>query len=104
MDWKQKRIELQATLESFINSKQVYFQPPESIKLKYPCIIYNLDNVGYANADDLPYKENRRYSITLIHRDPDNDILEKFKTLKMCSFDRYFVSDNLHHYVYTLYL
>lgn len=104
MDWKQKRIELQKTLETVIGSRNVYYQPPESIKLKYPCIIYNLDDVDYIYADGLAYIESRRFNITIIHKNPDNNILDKMKELKMCSFDRYFVSDGLYHYVYTIYL
>ena len=31
----------------------VYFQPPETIKIKYPCIIYSLDDYDTRFADTL---------------------------------------------------
>lgn len=98
------RLDFQTKLESILGSRNVYFQPPESIKLNYPCIIYKLNNVDVKNADDSSYIINKSYQVTLIHRDPDNetmnDILLGFKHVKL---NNYFTSENLHHYVYTIF-
>lgn len=81
-----------------------YFQPPESVKLKYPCIVYSLDNIDTRYADDSRYKNTKRYTLTLIERDPDTDyteqILEKFE---YCRHDRRYISDNLVHDAFSLY-
>lgn len=34
------RLDLQTFLEELLESKNVYFQPPESVKMKYPAIVY----------------------------------------------------------------
>lgn len=97
------RIELHELLVSTLGSRYVYFQPPESIKLKYPCIIYNLENYDVKNADDVKYSIKKRYSITVIDLDPDSNISDKILSLPLCSFDRFYTMDNLNHYVFSIY-
>lgn len=82
---------------------KVYFQPPESIKLTYPCIIYKFMGVSTLHADNIKYKNAKRYEVTLIDKNPDSAFYEALLELAYCSFDRTFVNDNLHHYVYTIY-
>lgn len=96
--------DLHAELKEILGSDNVYYQPPETLKLKYPCIVYKLDDIAKRSANNKVYKINKSYSVTLIHNNPDNDIVDKLTNSSMCSFDRYFVSDNLHHYVFTFYL
>ena len=45
------RVDLQQKLEDFLGSRNVYFQPPENIRLKFPCIIYSyiVPKTEYAN-------------------------------------------------------
>lgn len=100
---KQRRIELHKMLIDLLGSKNVYFQPPESIKMKYPCIIYKLDNINTTYADDMPYLHKRRYSITVIDRDPDSVIRDKVTHLKTSNFERAYVSDNLYHSVFNIF-
>ena len=96
------RIELQTLLEEILGNRNVYFQPPENIKLKYPCIIYDFSKFHTTKADNVDYLRNKRYDITLIHRDPDNDIVGKIQDLQYCELDRTFVTDNLYHYAFEL--
>ena len=97
------RLELQAVLETVLGSNQVYFQPPSNIQLIYPCIIYERSYWNTTFADNKPYSLNKRYSLTVIDRDPDSTIVDKVINLPMCSFDRHYVSDNLNHDVFNLY-
>lgn len=99
-----KRTDLQNILEELIGSENVYFQPPESIKLKYPCIIYNLSNIRIDNADNINYKKDRQYTLTVIDYDPDTIIPELLiNSLNKILFDRFYTSDDLNHYVFTLF-
>lgn len=97
------RIELQEALEDFLGSHNVWYQPPETIKLKYPCIIYELGRIDQVYADNRTYLKNKSYTLTLIHREADStlpdDILDAFEGI---SFDRPYKADNLYHEVYTL--
>lgn len=97
------RIELQKILEEVLDSRNVYYQPPENFKLKYPCIIYTKSDEDTRHADNAKYLRMNVYEVTIIDLDPDSLIPEYISDLPYCSFDRYFVSDNLNHYVYRLY-
>lgn len=97
------RTDLQALLEKLLGSRNVYFQPPESVKMNYPAIVYALDNIDNAYADDGVYLSPREYQITLIDKDPDSTFIGKVALIPTCRFVRHFKSDNLNHYVYNIY-
>lgn len=98
------RIDLHNKLVDILGSSNVYFQPPATIKMKYPAIVYSLDNIQTRFANNLTYKQKRRYTITYITTDPDSELIDSFLTeLFSVSFDRVYTSDNLYHYVYTVY-
>lgn len=98
------RLEIQDALEAIDESLHVYFQPPESVKIKYPAIVYKLENVVQRYANDKTYSKDRAYMLRLIHKDPDNDIVDKLVwAFPKIRFDRSYISDNLYHYVYVLY-
>lgn len=97
------RVELQSLLEKLLGSRNVYFQPPESIKMNYPAIVYALDNIDNKYADDGVYLSPREYQITLIDKNPDSEFIGKVAMIPACRFVRHFKSDNLNHYVYTIY-
>ena len=98
------RLGLDATLRDILGSSNVYFQPPENLKMRYPCIRYSLYDIQNGHADNLPYLSNNAYQLTLIAPDPDNPYVNKIKDLPLCSFDRYYAADNLNHYVFTIYI
>lgn len=81
----------------------VYYQPPESVKLVYPCIIYERRSGDTRFADNLPYTFTMGYTVTVIDKDPDSDIPLQVAKLPMCRMDRCFTSDNLNHSVFVLY-
>ena len=62
------RLFLQAQLEQLLGSPNVYFQPPESVKMNYPAIVYALDDLKNAHADDGVYLSYKRYSVTVSTR------------------------------------
>jgi hypothetical protein len=97
------RAQLQFLLEEVLGSDQVYFQPPDRMLIAYPCIVYKRDNANTDFADNRPYRIETRYMVTVIDRDPDSLIPGKVAELPSCSFNRFFVADNLNHDVYTLY-
>lgn len=97
------RLELQALLVGLLGSPNVYFQPPPSIQMKYPAIVYKRDFINIDHANNKPYKHLKRYQVTVIDRDPDSDIPDRVAMIPQCSFDRYFTADNLNHNVFTLY-
>lgn len=97
------RLDLQSRLEAILGSDNVYFQPPSSGIMKYPCIVYDLNKFDDFYANNKLYYNEKRYQVTLIDENPDNSFVDVIKELPKCSFDRHFISDNLHHYVFNLY-
>lgn len=97
------RLELHELLVQTLGSRNVYFQPPESVKLSYPCIIYERNSGRDFRADDSLYNYRKSYSLTVIDKNPDSTIPDALLYLPMCSFDRFFASDNLNHWTFTIY-
>ena len=99
------RLDLQNDLVDILGSNHVYFQPPEDCKIKYPCFIYERNNVNVKHADDVKYIKAMQYELMYISKDPDtNDLIAKvLDSFKYCSHIRHFVSDNLNHEVFDLY-
>ncbi len=97
------RLELQELLEDLLESRNVYYSPPESVKMQYPAIVYSKERIGTRRANDSVYKETNQYKLTVIDRRPDNEVINKLLKLQYCQYDRYYKSDNLNHDVLTLY-
>lgn len=99
-----RRLELQTKLEDIMQNKHVYFQPPASVKLIYPCVIYTIGDGDTKHANDSIYQYVNSYSLMFIYKQPNIDIIENvLKEFQMCKFDRTYCSDNLYHYVFTIY-
>lgn len=97
------RVELQSTLEKLLGSRNVYYQPPETLKMQYPAIVYNKSYVKLDRADDTTYNKRVRYELIVIAQRPDDPVVNKLLDVPYCSYERHFNSDNLNHDVLTLY-
>ena len=97
------RLELQSTFEELLESRNVYYQPPESIKMSYTAIKYSRSDVDVRHADDTTYSKMTKYELIVIAKKPDAPVIEKLLELPYCSYDRHYVSDNMYHDVLTLY-
>lgn len=98
-----KRLSLQKELEKLAGAN-VYFQPPASVHLAYPCVIYNLAVGDIKRADDNVYSYTNRFELMFIYRKPNMEIVEKvMRAFPMCSVSRIYIADNLYHYAFNLY-
>lgn len=97
------RLEFHEVLVGLLGSRNVYYQPPESVRMKYPAIVYELDEIEARYADNLRYRNLNRYRVTIIDSDPDSGLPEKITTLPLCRFQRHYTSDNLHHFTFQIY-
>ena len=107
------RKELQERLQQLCPN--VYFNPPPSVAIHYPCIIYHRSLTFVHRADDVPFLTKERYDLTYIAKDTDedwdyiNDIPKQsmrdklLNAFDMISHDRFYTSDNLNHDSFTLY-
>jgi hypothetical protein len=97
------RTQLQSLLETLLGTRNVYFQPPANITMKYPCIVYTRDAAETEFANNNPYKYTKKYQVTVIDQNPDSGIPDKVAALPLCAHNRFFTADNLNHDVFTLY-
>ena len=81
----------------------VYYQPPASLHMKYPCIRYKLNTIDTRKADNKKYKKMNRYDVTLIDEDPVSEFVDPILDIEYCDLDRTYSSDNLNHFVFTIY-
>lgn len=98
------RLELHEELCEVLGTRNVYFQSPESVKMKYDAIRYELGEKDLKRANNGVYLSTNRYEGVAISRDPDTDIPDKLiARFKMISLGRPYIADNLNHYPFTLY-
>ena len=97
------RLELQSLLEELLGSRNVYYMPPESVKMNYDAIRYAKSNIRTDYANDTTYSMKDRYELTVIAKLPDNPVIKKLLALPYCSYNRHYVADNLNHDVLTIY-
>ena len=88
------RIDLYNLLVGILGTRNV------SLKLKYPCIVYNRRNISNVDANNDVYLQNYTYRITVIYTDPDSDLPQKVSKIVNCRHIHQFVSDGLYHDVF----
>lgn len=91
------RLELQSKLEELLGNRNVYYQPPEDLKMQYPAIRYSLSTIQSRYANNAKYSNFNRYDVIVIDKRPDNKVIQKILELPLSSFDRHYVSNNLNH-------
>ncbi len=98
------RLELQSKLEALLGSENVYFQPPETMKLDYPCVVYELAKKDVPHANDGVYQIHNRYTVTFIDLPADTNLIDRtLHEFQYCAFDKRFISANMYHDVFTIY-
>lgn len=97
------RLTLHEELVNILGSRYVYFQPPESIKMVYPCIVYERYDIDNTFANDDVYLSPRIYRVTIIDEDPDSEIVTRMSQFKTARFIRHMVVNNLNHDTFNIY-
>ena len=98
------RLDLQAKFEEILGSRNAYFQPPASVSMRYPAIVYSFKDMRTRSANNSSmYVTSTGYECILIVKEPDTEYLQKILQIPYCKFDRYYRANNLHHYTFTIY-
>lgn len=98
-----RRIAFRNYLKNKTGVENLYFQPPESIKMQYPAIVYSISRVDNKFAMNNNYLQFIAYQVIVIDKNPDSDIFKKMSRLPKCAFNRSYTVDNLNHFVFTIY-
>jgi len=98
------RLYLQNKFEEILGNRNVYFQPPASLSMRYPAIRYELKDFRTKSANNSSsYITSTGYECTLIMKEPDEGYLQEIFKIPYCRFGRYYRAENLHHYTFTIY-
>ena len=100
--FEQRRLELHELLAELLGSRNVYYQPPESVRMIYPAIKYSRDDIQNTFANNNVYTQQYAYEITVIDEDPDSEIVDKVSKLPTARFERHYTSDDLNHDIYKI--
>lgn len=103
-----RRLEIHRVLCNILDCPEIgdecrcHFQPDSNVRLKYPVIIYKLQDLPMFYADNIPYLGYELYELTLIDRNPESLYVSCIAALPKAKFVRFFVSDNLNHWVFQI--
>lgn len=91
-------------LMDILGSENVYYQPPESVKLKYPCIIFTMDPTYTAKADNISYIKFNRYHVKHIYKSRKNELKDTLlDSFMMISHDNRMIADSMYNDDFTVY-
>lgn len=98
-----RRLKLHEILCECLDSRNVYYQPPNELMMKYPAIVYKREKIDNTYADGKVYIQDKGYMVTVIDKNPDSKVVEKMSKLPFCQFIRHYTADNLNHDVFVIY-
>lgn len=94
------RLELHTELCNILGSRNVYYQPPESLRIKYPAIIYSLEGIENLFSGNTIYLQKCLYRVIVVDSDPDSEVVKNMSMLPRCKYIKHYIADNLNHYVF----
>lgn len=102
---ERRRLELHEKLCTLLGSRNVYYQPPENIRMQYPCIVYTPDESSDFFADNRRYLVWYPYRVQIIAHDPEFELFDTFPDFFQYATESSprFPADNLNHANFTLY-
>lgn len=96
-----RRLEFDAVLKAIC--EHTYFQPPSNAAMVFPCITYERSTINTNHANDKPYLHDRRYTVTVIDKDPDSALVTAVAELPKSRHASFFVANQLNHDVFDIF-
>lgn len=101
---KTKRLEFhQKLIDTLGTGYKVYFQPPETLKMTYPCVVYSRQYIESVHADNIDYLDSRQYNVVLISRDPDDEAVDKLLAFPNSRYRNGYTAEGLRHDAFEIY-
>lgn len=91
------RLDLHSKLVEALGSDNVYYNPPETLKLVYPCIVYTVKEIDTIYANNLPYLNTKQYEVVVISKKPDDPAVYKILRFPLTRHSSRYVVDGLYH-------
>lgn len=99
---EKRRLELHTKLTAILGTNNVYFQPPESLKMNYPAIVYERADIKANHAGGIVYARGVKYRVTVIDTDPTSRIVEKISLFPTAKYQRNYKAEGLNHDVFMI--
>lgn len=97
-----ERTQLNDLLKEILESDNVYYQPPSSVKRIVPYVEYKLVKMGGAFANGARYTSTEKYQLTYVYEDPEDPIVKKLLALPYCSFQSSYKVQSMYHTVFEI--
>ena len=97
-----QRLKVSKMLHEVLGSSNVYYQPPPTLKMKFPCIVYERIRINTEYADNIPYHLNNSYRVTYIDSSPTSEVPDKLAKLPGCAFETTYINDNQYYNVFRI--
>ena len=99
-----RRLNLHEEFCTILGTRSVYFDPPESVRMSYDAIRYELAGKDIRRANNGAYLITDQYDGVVISENPECEVPDSIlRHFSRCSFGRPYVADNLYHFPFTLY-
>lgn len=99
-----RRLKLSEMLHDILGTDHVYYDPPETVKMKYPAIVYSRSGIDSKAADNIKYLRNDKFTLIFIRKDSDNSIIDKLLELPYCQHSSEYKTNGLYHDVFNVYI
>lgn len=98
------RLELQSFLEDVLGSHEVYFQPPNTVRMTYPAIVYSLYQANglHANNGEENYLTSLAFRCIVIDKNANSKAAQKLVNTSFAALERSYVTDNLSHFSFII--
>lgn len=84
--------------------KNAYFQPPDGMSLKYPCIVYSLSKMDTKHANNKIYKFDAVYDVQVLSQNPDDELpMLVLNNFNHCDMGRVYKTNGKYSFNFTLY-
>lgn len=94
---EERRVKLHNDLKAALGSDNVYFQPPETLEIKYPAIIYERYGINAAHASNKVYARSFDFLVIVVSKHPCESVVDKLSEFPTARYSRHYVHDGLHH-------
>lgn len=99
-----RRPAFQDELETLLGSEYACYQAPDTRKMQYPAIRYELKKIDSKYANNKRYLRASGYKVVLLTWQVDDPLIYKIMdTFTMCEYVSHYTVDNLHHHEFIIY-
>ena len=84
------------------NASNVYFMPPQEMRLRYPAIVYYVGGGSDSYADNVRFLPRTTFDVTLIENDPLSAKVDAIRDLRHSSYMTSFKKDGLHQHKFKI--